>query len=99
MHKFAWTRILRHRLVRHGASPDDLALADYWPWRQRGVLLPIKKTTQELTDSQDSRCAICGGHLFAVEARTLNAREWEKWGRPRHDHHERDAADPASGQG
>jgi RNA-directed DNA polymerase len=29
LHKFSWTRILRHRLVKHGASPDDPALADY----------------------------------------------------------------------
>jgi RNA-directed DNA polymerase len=79
LHKFAWTRILRHRLVRHGASPDDPALADYWAWRRRKVPLPINKTTQELTDSQDGRCTICGGLLFAVENRPQNPREWERW--------------------
>jgi RNA-directed DNA polymerase len=80
MHKFAWTRILRHRLVRPWASPDDPELADYWAWRRRkAVPLPINKTTQELTDSQDGRCAICGGLLFAAEDRPLNPREWEKW--------------------
>ena len=41
--------------------------------------LPTNKTTQELTDSQDGRCAICGGLLFAVEDRPQNPREWEKW--------------------
>jgi RNA-directed DNA polymerase len=80
MHKFSWTRILRHRLVRHGASPDDPELADYWAWRRRkGVPLPINKTTQELTDAQDGRCSICGGVLFAVEDRPQNPHEWEKW--------------------
>jgi RNA-directed DNA polymerase len=80
LHKFLWTRILRHRLVRHGASPDDPALADYWAWRRRkGVPLPINKTTQELTDSQDGRCTICGGLLFAIEDRPLTPREWENW--------------------
>jgi hypothetical protein len=42
LHKFSWTRILRHRIVRHGASPDDPALADYWAWRQRKV--PLRST-------------------------------------------------------
>jgi len=80
LHKFSWTRILRHRLVRPGASPDDPALTSYWAWRRRkGVPLPINKATQELTDSQDGRCAICGGLLFAVEDRPQNPREWEKW--------------------
>jgi RNA-directed DNA polymerase len=80
MHKFAWARILRHRLVRHRASPDDPELADYWAWRRRkGVPLPINKTTQELTDSQDGRCGICKGLLFAVEDRPQNPHEWEKW--------------------
>ena len=80
MHKFSWTRILRHRLVRPGASPDDPTLAGYWAWRRRkGVPLPINKTTQELTNSQDGRCAICGGLLFAVEDRPQNPREWETW--------------------
>jgi RNA-directed DNA polymerase len=77
LHKFSWTRILRHRIVRHGASPDDPALADYWAWRQRKVPLPINKTTQELVDAQDGRCSICGGLLFAVEGRPQNPREWD----------------------
>jgi len=79
MHKFSWTRILRHRLVKHRASPDDPALADYWAWRRRKVPLPINKTIQELTDAQDGRCSICGGLLVAVEDRPQNPREWEQW--------------------
>ncbi len=78
LHKFSWTRILRHRIVRHGASPDDPTLADYWAWRQRKVPLPINKTTQELIDAQDGRCSICGGLLFAVEDRPQNPHEWEQ---------------------
>ena len=79
MHRFSWTRILRHRIVKHGASPDDPALADYWASRRRKVPLPINKTTQELTDAQDGRCQICGGLLFTVEDRPQNPREWERW--------------------
>jgi RNA-directed DNA polymerase len=79
MHKFSWTRILRHRIVKHGAAPDDPALADFWTWRRRKLPLPINKSTQELTDAQDGRCLICGGFLFAVEDRPQNPREWEQW--------------------
>ena len=35
MHRFAWTNIVRHQTVKHRASPDDPALADYWAWRRR----------------------------------------------------------------
>ncbi len=31
MHRFAWTGIVRHQIVRYRASPDDPALTDYWP--------------------------------------------------------------------
>jgi RNA-directed DNA polymerase len=79
MTKFAWTHILRHWTVKHGASPDDPALADYWAWRRRKALLPINKTTQELTNSQDGRCAICGGSLIAVENQPQTPSDWEKW--------------------
>ena len=41
--------------------------------------MPINKTTEELTDSQDGRCAICGGSMFAVENQPQTPREWEKW--------------------
>jgi RNA-directed DNA polymerase len=41
MHKFAWTRILRHQMVMGAASPDDPALAEYWARRRRKVPLPI----------------------------------------------------------
>ena len=35
MQKFAWTRIVRHRMVKGTASPDDPTLADYWAERRR----------------------------------------------------------------
>jgi RNA-directed DNA polymerase len=79
MHKFAWTYILRHWTVKHRASPEDPTLADYWAWRRRKALLPINKTTRELTNSQDGRCAICRGTLLAVENQPQTPREWEKW--------------------
>ena len=33
--KFAWTKIVRHTMVKGWASPDDPALADYWAARRR----------------------------------------------------------------
>jgi len=33
--KFAWTSIVRHRMVKGGSSPDDPALAQYWADRRR----------------------------------------------------------------
>jgi len=80
LHKFGWTKILRHQMVMGAASPDDPALAEYWSWRRRRRMpVPINKTTQELIDSQDGRCLICRGDLFAVEDRPQNPREWEQW--------------------
>jgi RNA-directed DNA polymerase len=77
MHQFAWTKIVRHQIVRHGASPDDPALADYWAWRRRKAL-PISKTSQWLRTAQDGRCPICRGALFAAD-RPQSPRGWEQW--------------------
>ena len=103
MTKFAWTHILRHWTVKHGASPDDPALADYWAWRRRKALLPINKTTQELNNSQDGRCAICKGSLFAVENQPQTTREGRSgWppaprsSRPRRDQAARRRLEPVS---
>ena len=80
MHKFSWTHILRHRIVKHGASPDDPELAEYWAWKRRkGAPPPINKTTQELAESQDGRCTICHGVLFAADDQPQTPREWENW--------------------
>jgi len=59
MHRFAWTNIVRHQIVRHGASPDDPELTDYWAWRRRKAPLPINHTALRLYRVQDGRCAIC----------------------------------------
>ena len=44
LHRFAWTNIVRHQIVKHQASPDDPALADYRAWRRRKAPLPINRT-------------------------------------------------------
>ena len=35
LRKFAWTPIVRHRMVAGTASPDDPSLTDYWAQRRR----------------------------------------------------------------
>jgi RNA-directed DNA polymerase len=77
MHQFAWTKIVRHQIVRHGASPDDPALDEYWAWRRRKAL-PINKTNQWLRKAQNGRCPICREALFAAD-RPQSPREWEQW--------------------
>jgi RNA-directed DNA polymerase len=78
LHQFAWTKIVRHRVVRHGASPDDPTLADYWAWRRKEPL-PINNTTHGLLKAQDGRCSICRGDLLATDHRPQSPREWEQW--------------------
>jgi RNA-directed DNA polymerase len=79
MHRFAWTNIVRHQIVKHRASPDDPELADYWAWRRRKAPLPINRTALWLHREQDGRCAICKSNLVAVEDRPQTPREWETW--------------------
>ena len=79
MHRFAWTNIVRHQIVKHGASPDDPALARYWAQRRRKTPLPINHTSLRLHKAQDGRCAICKATLLPVEDRPQTPREWEAW--------------------
>ena len=61
MHKFAWTTIVRHAMVKSGASPDDPALTAYWAQRRRKPPpLSIDKANLRLFESQHGRCCICG---------------------------------------
>ena len=78
LHKFSWTRIVRHQIVKHGASPDDPVLADYWTQRRRKTPLPINPTTRRLHAAQDGRCAICHGALYADE-QPRSPENWEQW--------------------
>jgi RNA-directed DNA polymerase len=78
--RFTWTRIVRHQIVKDWASPDDPDLADYWAERRRKAPpLPIGKASQSLFETQDGRCAICGGSLLPAEDPPASPREWEDW--------------------
>jgi RNA-directed DNA polymerase len=79
MHKFSWTNIVRHQLVKHQASPDDPELDEYWAWRRSKTPLPINRTAQWLHRAQHGRCAICKATLLPVEDRPQTPQEWEAW--------------------
>ena len=80
LHKFLWTRIVRHQLVPGTASPDDPALADYWANRRRKTPhLPIDKTSLRLWKAQDGRCPLCGNVLLPVDDLPQSPHEWERW--------------------
>jgi RNA-directed DNA polymerase len=79
LHRFAWTGIHRHQIVRYRASPDDPALNDYWNRRRAKAPLPINNTTQRLYEAQNGKCPICKTALPANDRRPETPREWEIW--------------------
>jgi len=79
LHKFAWTNIVRHQIIRYRASPDDPDLADYWAWRRRKIPLPVNKTETWLLHSQNGRCHACNGTLHAATDRPQTPQDWERW--------------------
>ncbi len=80
LQKFAWTRIVRHPMVKSAASPDDPALTAYWAERRRKAPpLSIDKTNLRLFETQHGRCFICGDWLLPVDDQPQTPREWEQW--------------------
>jgi RNA-directed DNA polymerase len=79
MHKFAWTNIVRHQMVKGAASPDDPVLAEYWAERRRKAPLPIDKTSRWLLTAQDGQCPLCRDALLPDGDRPQTPREWERW--------------------
>jgi RNA-directed DNA polymerase len=77
--KLAWTDIVRHVMVKEGASPDDPDLAKYWANRRRKVKPPLDRYTLGLLAKQDARCPLCGDHLLSADQPPQSPREWERW--------------------
>jgi RNA-directed DNA polymerase len=68
LHRFAWTSIVRHQMVKGAASPDDPALADYWTRRRRKAPPPpIGSSRLRLLGAQDGRCPLCGDWLLPAD--------------------------------
>jgi len=79
--KFAWTKIVRHSLVRGDASPDDPAQADYWANRRSKSKPPLDRRTLHLLRRQNGSCPICGHLLLHADREPQNPEEWEQWHR------------------
>jgi RNA-directed DNA polymerase len=78
--KFAWTKIVRHQLVKLGASPDDPSLGEYWARRRRKTVIPlIDKTDWHLLGRQNGTCPACGSLLLHADHPPASPTEWEHW--------------------
>jgi RNA-directed DNA polymerase len=77
--KFSWTGIVRHTLVKGGASPDDPALAEYWARRRARIKPPVDGYTLRLLTTQAGRCPLCGAELLSPEQPPQSPQEWERW--------------------
>nr|WTB28929.1 group II intron reverse transcriptase/maturase [Streptomyces sp. NBC_00830] len=79
LRRFAWTPIVRHRMVPGAASPDDPALAEFWATRRRRNKPPLDTTTLRLLRTQNGRCPLCGGLLLHADREPQSPHEWEQW--------------------
>jgi RNA-directed DNA polymerase len=79
LRKFAWTKIVRHRMVAGRASPDDPALAGYWEQRRRRTQLPVDAATWHLLRRQHGRCPLCRGLLLHADHQPQDPGEWRQW--------------------
>ena len=77
--KPSWTDIVRHILVKSGASPDDPALAGYWAQRRQKVKPPLDSYTVRLLSRQDGRCSLCGENLLTRDQPPQSPEGWECW--------------------
>ena len=79
--QFAWTKIVRHDLVKGRASPDDPDLAEYWARRRRknNDAPPLGTTRLRLLRKQHGRCPVCAGLLLHADHAPRSPEEWQQW--------------------
>jgi RNA-directed DNA polymerase len=77
--KFAWTKIVRHQMVKGKASPDDPTLVDYWAARRRKAAPPLSATALRQLRAQRGRCPLCGGLLLHADREPQSPQQWEQW--------------------
>jgi RNA-directed DNA polymerase len=79
LRKFAWTPIVRHRMVAGRASPDDPSLTAYWAQRRHRASPPVGTTMLRMLLSQQGRCPICRSLLLQADREPQSPHEWEQW--------------------
>lgn len=79
LHKYAWTKIVRHVVVTGRASPDDPALARYWADRRRKQPAPqLADSWHKALRAQAGTCPLCGNQLLDA-GRPDSASQAEAW--------------------
>ncbi len=79
LRQFAWTKIVRHKMVMGTASPDDPALDCYWAQRRRRTYSLLGGLTASMLLRQQGRCPVCQTFLLNAEHGPQTPREWEHW--------------------
>ena len=80
LHKYAWTKIVRHVMVTGRASPDDPALTQYWADRRRRQPAPqLAGSWQRALRAQHGRCPHCGEQLPGTGRLPGTPSQWEAW--------------------
>ncbi|MCX4971220.1 group II intron reverse transcriptase/maturase [Streptomyces sp. NBC_00654] len=81
LRKFAWSKIVRHDMVKGLASPDDPSLTQYWDKRRRKAIpKAFDKKSLSLAYLQKGICPMCRQDLIAgAEYQPDNPREWIDW--------------------
>ena len=79
LHKFSWTKIVRHAMVKGTASPDDPSLAQYWADRRRRMTTPLGRSTLRLLHRQGGRCPLCRDFLLHADHQPRSPEQWEQW--------------------
>ena len=74
LHRYAWTKIVRHAPVTGRHSPDDPALAQYWADRRRKRRPPqLAPSWEHALRTQHRRCPLCAEPLLLADARPTPA--------------------------
>ena len=80
LHRYAWTKIVRHAPVPGRYSPDDPALAQYWADRRRKRRPPqLAPSWERALRTQHRRCPLCAEPLLPVDHPPDSCTQWETW--------------------
>lgn len=80
LHRYAWTKIVRHVPVPGRYSPDDPALAQYWADRRRKRKPPqLAPAWERALRIQHGLCPLCGAPLLHVDDPPDSCTQWESW--------------------